>query len=161
MSACAAAVADRRHLLRHRQGEPGEVWTAKYQRLGTIMAASMAALAVYLLIGTMRGGFPGYSGLSVIPGIVFAGSGNYPPIIPPNKWVGIRVPRTLKHKDVWEKTHRYGGRVFLICGLHLILNGLLIPPPVVNITMLVPPGFAAAPPLPFAYRTEPERDELV
>jgi len=43
-----------------------------------------------------------------------------------NFFVGIRTPWTLANDTVWEKTHRFGGRAFVVAGL-LSLLGLLFP----------------------------------
>lgn len=55
--------------------------------------------------------------------------GNYLPKTRPNWFLGIRTPWTLSSDDTWEKTHRLGGRLFLLSGfIGLItaftLNGL-------------------------------------
>lgn len=43
-----------------------------------------------------------------------------------NYSVGIRTPWTLADERVWDQTHRFGGRVFLLAGL-LILAGAALP----------------------------------
>jgi uncharacterized membrane protein len=44
----------------------------------------------------------------------------------PNWFVGIRTPWTLSNTQVWEKTHRLGGKLFKLSGL-LALLGVLFP----------------------------------
>jgi uncharacterized membrane protein len=39
--------------------------------------------------------------------------------------VGIRTPWTLSSDRVWEKTHRFGGRVFVAGGLLISIAALL------------------------------------
>ena len=46
----------------------------------------------------------------------------------PTWFVGIRTPWTLSSARSWNKTHRHGGRVFLVAGLLMALSGLLRQP---------------------------------
>ncbi|MEK7167698.1 MAG: SdpI family protein, partial [Patescibacteria group bacterium] len=47
--------------------------------------------------------------------------GNYLGKIKPNWFMGIRTPWTLSSEVVWNKTHRMGGRLFIILGLTLMI----------------------------------------
>jgi uncharacterized membrane protein len=53
--------------------------------------------------------------------------GNYFGKLKRNFFVGIRTPWTLSSENVWNKTHRLGGRLFMIWGLALILAPWLAP----------------------------------
>ncbi|MEH7548406.1 MULTISPECIES: SdpI family protein [Bacillaceae] len=53
-------------------------------------------------------------------GLLFIFIGNLSPKFKPNYFVGIRTPWTLANEDVWKKTHRFGGKVFVITGLLLL-----------------------------------------
>lgn len=53
--------------------------------------------------------------------------GNYLPKIRRNFFVGIRTPWTLADEDVWYRTHRFGGVLFVICGALLMTIGPLLP----------------------------------
>ena len=59
-------------------------------------------------------------------GLLFVVIGNLLPRARPNWFVGIRTPWTLSNDRVWERTHRFGGRVFVAGGLFCILAGLVI-----------------------------------
>jgi uncharacterized membrane protein len=41
-----------------------------------------------------------------------------------NWFVGVRTPWTLSSEEVWERTHRLGGRLFKNCGLAALLGML-------------------------------------
>ncbi len=56
-------------------------------------------------------------------GVLFIVLGNYLGKIKPNWFVGIRTPWTLSSETVWNKTHRFGGKVFIFGGLLMILSG--------------------------------------
>lgn len=56
-----------------------------------------------------------------IVGVMFIFIGNLSPKFKPNYFVGIRTPWTLASEDVWKKTHRFGGKVFVVLGLLFLL----------------------------------------
>ena len=67
---------------------------------------------------------------TVIPigvGALFIVIGNYLPKVRPNYMVGIRTPWTLTSDLSWDRTHRVGGRLFVLEGIVFILFGLLRP----------------------------------
>jgi uncharacterized membrane protein len=61
----------------------------------------------------------------VATGALFIVIGNYLPKVRPNYMVGIRTPWTLTSDVAWTRTHRVGGRSFVIEGIVLILLGLV------------------------------------
>lgn len=61
----------------------------------------------------------------VATGALFIVIGNYLPKVRPNYMVGIRTPWTLSSDAAWTKTHRIGGRLFVIEGVVMTLLGLL------------------------------------
>lgn len=61
----------------------------------------------------------------VMVGILFLIIGNYMGKIRSNFMFGIRTPWTLSSELSWNKTHRLGGRLFMVIGLLMIATGLL------------------------------------
>lgn len=55
--------------------------------------------------------------LTVILSLLYIILGNYLPKCKPNPVVGIRTPWTLDSDEVWYKTHRFGGKLTIICGI--------------------------------------------
>ena len=55
--------------------------------------------------------------MPVVVGALFAVIGNYMTTMPRNFFVGIRTPWTLASEDVWFRTHRLGGRLFMVGGI--------------------------------------------
>ena len=51
--------------------------------------------------------------------------GNYLPKCKHNYTLGIRLPWTLYSEDNWNKTHHFAGYVWTICGVLLLVMGLL------------------------------------
>ncbi len=58
-------------------------------------------------------------------GILFVIIGNYMAKIKMNWFMGIRTPWTLSSEDVWNKTHRLGGKLFMLSGVLIALTGFL------------------------------------
>jgi uncharacterized membrane protein len=54
-------------------------------------------------------------------GLMFILIGNYLGKLRPTWFVGIRSPWTLSSEESWNKTHRLGGRLFMIFGFGMII----------------------------------------
>ena len=78
-------------------------------------------------------------------GIIFLFVGNYLPKSKQNYTVGIKLPWTLNDTDNWNKTHRFAGVLWTLCGVILLVNAFL------DFIILVPVVIAAAILLPTAY----------
>lgn len=59
-------------------------------------------------------------------GLLFVIIGNYMPQVKDNYFVGIRTPWTLHNPEVWRKTHRFSGVLWVIAGLLMILSAFLL-----------------------------------
>ena len=57
----------------------------------------------------------------LLVGIVFLLVGNYLPKCRQNYTIGIKTPWTLNDQDNWDKTHRFGGYVSIVCGFLMII----------------------------------------
>ena len=55
--------------------------------------------------------------------MLFIVIGNYLPKVRPNYLVGIRTPWTLTSDLSWDRTHRIGGRLFVLEGFAFIVLG--------------------------------------
>ena len=63
--------------------------------------------------------------VTVMIGLLFIILGNYMGKLKMNWFVGIRTPWTLSSETVWNKTHRVGGKIFILGGLLMIAAGLV------------------------------------
>lgn len=61
----------------------------------------------------------------IIIGLMLAVLGNILPKVPRNFFVGIRTPWAISDEENWHKTHRVGGKVFLLGGFLMILSGVV------------------------------------
>ena len=61
--------------------------------------------------------------MPVIVGLVLAIIGNYLPKCKQNYTIGIKIPWTLSSEENWNRTHRFAGRLWVACGIAIILSG--------------------------------------
>lgn len=61
---------------------------------------------------------------SILLGILFILLGNYMPKLRQNYAIGIKLPWTLCSEENWYRTHRLGGKLFIIGGILVILDGI-------------------------------------
>lgn len=70
-------------------------------------------------------------------GLMFIVLGNYMGKVRKNFFIGIRTPWTLASDEVWSRTHRLGGRAFMLLGVFMLLNVFVRFPPGVLIASIV------------------------
>jgi len=99
---------------------------AEFAKVYHIFKAVLLAvlIAIYAAAGLFNLGYPVKIG-SFVPlliGLLFILMGNYMGKIKNNWFMGIRTPWTLSSENVWNKTHRFGGRAFMLFGLLLMVS---------------------------------------
>ena len=62
--------------------------------------------------------------LPVLIGLIFTIIGNYMPKCRQNYTIGIKIPWTLESEENWNKTHRFAGILWVICGIAIMLSGI-------------------------------------
>ena len=60
--------------------------------------------------------------INIVMGIVFIFVGNYLPKCKQSYTMGIKLPWTLDSEDNWNKTHRFGGKVYVAVGVVVMLT---------------------------------------
>lgn len=58
-------------------------------------------------------------------GVIFTIIGNHLPKISQSYTVGIKLPWTLADEENWDKTHRFAGRLWVVCGVLMIISAFL------------------------------------
>lgn len=94
---------------------------------GIMVAVMLFMLAVHAIVLRAALGYP-VAVDRLLPfgvGVLLAVIGNLLPRARSNWFVGIRTPWTLSSDRVWEKTHRFGGRLFVIGGIVIALAGVI------------------------------------
>lgn len=105
----------------------GNKWL--YLRLAiTAFMTILSCGIIYISTNTAQISNHGISWVYALIGILFIVMGNYLPATKPNYFVGIRTPWTLENDLVWRKTHRLGGKLFIINGLLIIASLFLFSP---------------------------------
>ena len=61
--------------------------------------------------------------MPLVIGLMFTVIGNYLPKCKQSYTIGIKIPWTLHSEENWNRTHRFAGRLWLVCGLALMLTG--------------------------------------
>lgn len=95
-----------------------------YGRIGALLLTFFLALQVILLLAASGRPLRIGPAFTVLFGLMFAFLGNWMGKLRRNFYVGIRTPWTLANDTVWEKTHRIGGRLFVIGGAISAITGL-------------------------------------
>jgi uncharacterized membrane protein len=80
--------------------------------LGVFAVATFQNLNYNLNVGAI---------VSSLIGALMIFIGNYLGKLKRNWFIGLRTPWSLSSENVWNKTHRVGGRLFMIWGLGLII----------------------------------------
>lgn len=103
-----------------------------YVKFGGAFEGIMVSVMLFMLVlhGITLGTALGYPVAMerVVPigvGLMLIVIGNLLPRARPNWFVGIRTPWTLSSDRVWEKTHRVGGRLFVLGGILITLSAFL------------------------------------
>lgn len=69
-----------------------------------------------------------FDAMTLIPtllGVMFVWIGNYLPKIRQNRTLGIKILWTLQNEENWNKTHRLGGKVWVLGGLAMLVSVFL------------------------------------
>ena len=56
-------------------------------------------------------------------GLILTIVGNYLPKCQQNYTIGIKIPWTLNSEENWNSTHRFAGRIWVVCGLIITFSG--------------------------------------
>lgn len=59
--------------------------------------------------------------LPLLMGTAFLFIGNYMPKITQNRTLGIKIYWTLYNEENWNKTHRFAGKLWVVCGVAMLL----------------------------------------
>ena len=111
----------------------------------------ISVLGAVLMYGTALG--MQFAVEKIIPslvGITFIIIGNYLPKCKQSYTMGIKLPWTLNDEDNWNRTHRLGGKLWVVCGFVLIVS-MLLPSSFMMATFLVIISVAVLVPTVYSY----------
>jgi uncharacterized membrane protein len=111
--------------------DPRGVNYAKFKRTYDVLIITsmifMLGIHALILASALGMGVPITRIMPVGMGVLFIILGNMMPRMRPNWFVGIKTPWTLSSDRVWERTHRFSGRMFVVVGALVALSALLTP----------------------------------
>lgn len=112
--------------------EPKKGSYAKFPKVFNILRVFITALLCGLELLTIAFAFnPDFADMNIImyitTGLMFVLLGNYMPKVKHNYTFGIKVPWTLASENVWNKTHRMVGPLWIAGGI-VIMGGVFMPP---------------------------------
>lgn len=93
--------------------------------LKVTILALMAIIGALVLRAAQHGGEMSQTPIFVALGILFAVIGNLLGKVTRNFFVGIRTPWTLASEEVWLRTHRLAGKLFVAAGLLMAASALV------------------------------------
>lgn len=87
-----------------------------YRMLKAVLAIFLAGLYALVVVSSLGCQIPVGNAVIGGIGILFIVIGNYMGQFRHNYFVGIKTPWTLANEQVWQKTHRLGGRLWVLSG---------------------------------------------
>lgn len=119
--------------------EPKKGSYAKFPKVFNILRVFITALLCGLELLTIAFAFnPDFADMNSIMyitmGFMFVLLGNYMPKVKHNYTFGIKVPWTLASENVWNKTHRMAGPLWIAGGI-AIMGGVFMPPEIAFVIM--------------------------
>lgn len=89
--------------------------------------------------------------IPLIIGILFIILGNYMPKSKSNFFYGIKTPWTLTSDISWRKTHRLGGKLFVLAGIIVVISSIFLTGTVQVIIFVISTSIAALIPIVASY----------
>lgn len=89
--------------------------------------------------------------IPLIIGILFVILGNYMPKSKSNFFYGIKTPWTLTSDVSWRKTHRLGGKLFVLAGIIVVISSIFLTGTVQVIIFVISTSIAALVPIVASY----------
>jgi uncharacterized membrane protein len=96
-----------------------------YWILCTVMLGFLLVTTVFVLLMARGTSVPLDRIMNVGLGLLIIVIGNFLGKVTKNFFVGIRTPWTLASDEVWLRTHRFAGLIFLIVGFLVLIAGAL------------------------------------
>ncbi|WP_342563050.1 SdpI family protein [Paenibacillus sp. FSL R7-0345] len=106
-----------------------------YKMIRLAIAVLMDAMLVLAVTKGLNPDFAAGKLAIAVVGVLFIALGNYMPQIKDNYFTGIKTPWTLASPEVWRKTHRFSGYMWVAAGIMLVLAAFL--PQTLSISLII------------------------
>lgn len=103
-----------------------EKFDKSYSVIVSILLTFFLVIHAVTLLAALGYGISIEKIIPLIVGVLFIVIGNYLPKSKSNFFYGIKTPWTLSSEVSWRKTHRLGGRLFVVAGIVCILSSFLL-----------------------------------
>lgn len=100
----------------------------EYNLITSIVIISLLIIECYIIMFS-KGIIPETSRfnlMNIIPGIVIIVVGNYLPKFSRNYLTGVKTVWGYSSEDIWRKTQRFSSKLWIVCGLLIMINGMLV-----------------------------------
>jgi len=102
-----------------------EKFQSVFEIIQMTILAFLFLVTVLVLLAGMGVAVPMDRAIYAGMGLLFIVLGNFMGKFTKNFFVGIRTPWTLASDEVWLRTHRLGGKLFVLAGAGLLVSALL------------------------------------
>ncbi|MBN1065062.1 MULTISPECIES: SdpI family protein [Clostridium] len=99
-------------------------FNTSYTIITNVMVTFFFILHIVVIISSLGYNVPINKVIPFMVGLLFIVIGNYLPKSKSNFFFGIKTPWTLTNEDTWKKTHRLGGKLFVLSGLAIMISSL-------------------------------------
>jgi uncharacterized membrane protein len=96
-----------------------------YDIMQMVILAFLFLINGLALLAGIGAPVPMHRAILAATGLLFVVLGNFMGKLTKNFFVGIRTPWTLASDEVWLRTHRLGGKSFVLSGIGLFISGLV------------------------------------
>lgn len=128
-----------------------EKFAGVYRLFKAIMVIFMIGLYLIVILSALGYRIPVDRAVTSGVSLLFIVLGNFMGQIRHNYFVGIKTPWTLASEEVWQKTHRLGGRLWVAAGLIGLAASLAAGGSTGGIIMAVSLGAAVVVPIAYSY----------
>ena len=100
-------------------------FTVAYKVFRTLLVVSMFGLYLVIVLNALGYNIPVNKITMLVVSLLFMVIGNFMGQIRQNYFVGIKTPWTLASEDVWQKTHRFAGKLWVVAGFFGIAGSII------------------------------------
>jgi uncharacterized membrane protein len=125
-----------------------ERFRSAFDRIALAIVSFLFALDLLVLRVALGARISMGRAVFTIVGALFVVLGNFMGKLTKNFFVGVRTPWTLASEEVWLRTHRLAGKIFVLAGIAVVATALLGVSAVVQLVIL---GLAAVIPVAYSY----------
>ncbi|MHB8404865.1 MAG: SdpI family protein [Gammaproteobacteria bacterium] len=128
-----------------------DIFQSVYGLIQLVLMAALLVTSIVALLAATNRHMAINTVTPIVLGLLFIILGNYMGKLRKNFFIGIRTPWTLASDEVWARTHRLGGWLFVAGGLAIVITGVLAPSTYMPIIMIVIIAVAALVPAAASY----------